>query len=60
MIEVIMPAAWNAIVLDGYAMSMWSWFVPEVAGGMWALCSRHNVVLHNISWTSRDDLSRTY
>ena len=43
--EVIIPAAWNAIVLDGYAMSRLLGRPVEVAGGMCARCSKQSVVL---------------
>jgi hypothetical protein len=53
MMEVIMPAAWKAMFLDGYA---WSVGYPLscpldscVAGGICALCKRHSVVLFAIS-----------
>lgn len=35
--DVIMPAAWKAIVLEGYAISIWSFAWAEVAGG---ICAR--------------------
>lgn len=54
MMEVIMPAAWKAMFLDGYA---WSVGYPLscpldscVAGGICALCKRHSVVLFVISY----------
>ena len=48
MIDVIIDAAVNAMFRDGYAVSSGCPFVPFVcgaAGGIWALCSRHSVVL---------------
>lgn len=44
-IDVIIPAAWNAIVLDGYAMSRLLGRPDDVAGGMCARCSKQSVVL---------------
>ena len=37
-IEVIMPAAWKAIVLDGYAMSIFSLSLGLVVAG--GICAR--------------------
>lgn len=45
MMDVIIPAAWNAIVLDGYDMSRLLGRPVDVAGGMCALCNKHSVVL---------------
>ena len=46
-----MPAAWKAIVRDGYAMSTFSCsFGFAVAGGICARCNRHNVVLQSLVW----------
>ncbi|KAH0558999.1 hypothetical protein GP486_004389 [Trichoglossum hirsutum] len=50
MIEVIMEAAVNAMFREGYAVSSGCPFAPfacGVAGGMCALCNRHNVVLQH-------------
>jgi len=43
--DVIMQAAWKAMVRDGYAISSTRPFEADVAGGICALCKRHKVVL---------------
>lgn len=42
--DVIMQAAWKAMVRDGYAISSTRYEADE-AGGICALCKRHKVVL---------------